>query len=209
MFSLIMNLIGCASACQLYRDYCHRVILQKDLDQNKFPIFQGRLSLEKTNQNHKEWNRPNILPLHPFHTIDIHTRTNVYTWYPDVTLHNKHHYHIDTLWHQKNIWNYVAPKIKFNDININLNDAHINYTHHRVQRIGSNQYISEYYIPENTLVSILGSQLNDQYYVKFIGTQQSVIDNIAYYYYGISDKTTIVTIGIFGFYLMWVGCQFW
>lgn len=203
MFSSIMNIIGCTTAYLLYRDYCNRSMFQKDLECNKFPIMQGILSINKSDQT-EGGDRPNVPSIHPFHMIDIHTHKNICTRYSGMTPRSGYQYYINNLWYRKNICNYAIPKIKINDVDVNLKDAHVNYTHYQVQRIGSNQFISEYYIPENTLISTFGSQIDDQYHVKFIGSYNSVIDDIAHCYYGVNDYSTLATIGVFGIYLLWV-----
>lgn len=205
----LSSLFGCISLYGLYFDYCNRKYFKNnfypDCEIDGKKIFEG---LVITGRIFQTKTYPFIIfQNHPFYCVDTYKK-HFYT----EQIKNKNFFHLskihiaDYYWDVRNIYNYISPNIKFNDIDMYIDkNSLIHYTRNKIYCINDNKKIMVNYIPNNSIITIfavleenkIAGKIHQKYRVEFIGPKDKIIEDIAYKYYGISDNLTFLLGSIF------------
>lgn len=217
LFGASLVLFG-TSTYILYNDWCQRSIFNNEFMKNykigNKKLFSGYLSSSDITQNNNEilfkynWRELKLIPANPLCTFEQY---NKYI-FPQFNLINKHvGKYIDIIperdladidcnetWECGVKYNYAKPYLYLNKVPVKIDDeCKILYTSHKEHTICRNSVVIEKYIPDNTLVGILATEIFNpdksaiEYQAEYIGTTDNLIDNIAQDHYDISTESTV------------------
>ena len=183
-------LVGCMSLYGIYRDYVNRQKIKTEFlktgeidgkklmegiitcDTNPYPILRTETFRKK------EIIRHYFNPGSFFHRISVSD-----FWFIDKSSTS------------------ISPNVKFDNKNIVFDpNSKIFYTKYSDQSLCSNMFINKKYIPNNSFVTVFGygDIISPEYtLVKYIGSRQDVINEIAFQYYDVYNAKTCFLFGAF------------
>lgn len=116
--------------------------------------------------------------------------------------------HCPKYWTETSTDRYIAPDLKLDNIGLTFDSKSIiHYTNQKSHYISSNHKLNQYFIPNNTNITIFGhiSSLSyidypngygDNIVIKFMGPKEDVLSDIGKEYYGISDSLRALVVSI-------------
>ena len=215
--SLIAGIASCGSFYALYVDYYNRrqfeteFLLTGQIDGLK--LMTGVITSEisdRTNLSSEIFTLSREILAHP--KVDPIYKIDEYVKHSYLN-HNYYNYdyrffgpynriYVMDFWRLANVESYIAPDIKINGIDIVISPkSKILYTHSINANVSISKTITHQTIPNNSIITTFGKitdvKVNEtesvkKCAVKYIGSKQCVLDQIAYDYYGVSPGITVM-----------------
>ncbi len=102
-------------------------------------------------------------------------------------------------WEKSCTCKYISPTLMFDNHHLVFRkDTIIHYNRQNIKILNQKKFQVEKYIRNNSRIAIFAEKMENKLVVEYIGKQSSVVNDIAYNYYGISNHRTMAIMLFFG-----------